>query len=545
MIPVEKNKEYIVDIESVTNEGNGVCRIDGYTVFVPMTAAGDKARIRIVKTKPSYGFGKLVGLAAASPVRTEPVCANFRRCGGCQLMHIDYSEQLKIKSDTVNDALRRIGGISGYIFDGIIGMAEPYKYRNKMIFPIGRGKNGSPAAGFYAAGSHDIVPLTGCAIGPDICSHIIRAVTSYAKMYGISVYDEQTHSGILRRIFIRGSKNCGEYMVVISVNSDSLPHTDKLTEMLTDGHGEITGILLNINKKRTNLVLGEKNILIYGKERLTDVLCQNTFEISVHSFFQVNPVQTEKLYDTAIRYAAITAEDRVMDIYCGIGTISLACAKYAKCVTGIEIVPEAIEDAKNNAAANGISNAAFYAADAADIVPRLIKDGAAPDIVILDPPRKGSDEKTLGAITSALPKRIVYVSCNPATLARDVKFLTQNGYTADRVTAVDMFPHTAHVETVCQLVLRRSPVHINIDVNVEELVQDKRGQATYEQIKAYVLEHSGLKVSSLYIAQIKRKCGIIERENYNKPKSEDARQPQCSQEKEAAIVEALKHFHMV
>lgn len=362
-------------------------------------------------------------------------------------MALNYDAQLEFKKNTVHDALKRIGGIDKDV--NIIGMDEPYYYRNKTVFPID--KNGD--WGFYRERSHDVIPLTDCVIGDSLNKKIMNAISGFIKKHNISVYDELTHKGIIRRVFIRNSKSA--FMVVISANADDIPHKNELTSLLRSISPKISGIILNINKKRTNLVLGDKNITLWGKDRLSDTLCGLEYKISPHSFFQINPIQTEKLYNTAIDFADISKSDTVMDIYCGIGTISLTAAKSAKAVIGVEIVPQAIENAKENAIRNKITNAEFYCSAAEDIVPELIEKGKKPNIVILDPPRKGSDEKTLSAIALAKPERIVYVSCNPATLARDAKFLCENGYYVHKVTAVDMFPHTVHVECCCSFVQKQ------------------------------------------------------------------------------------------
>lgn len=443
IFPVEKNKKYIVDIDAVSSEGSGIAKINGYTLFIPDTVDGDTAEILVVKTKSSYGYGKLINIITPSEKRTIPPCPHFSRCGGCQMMSMDYSHQLSFKQAIVCDALKRIGGINCHV--DIIGMEEPFHYRNKMIFPIDQDSRW----GFYRERSHDVIPLDDCLLGNKINKDIMNTICAYMRKFTISPYDEVAHKGIVRRVFIRNSGK--EIMVVISANSSSLPHTEYLTKKLLSLSDKITSIILNVNKKRTNLVLGDENITLFGKDKIPATLCGLDYEISPHSFFQVNPIQTEKLYQKAIEYADISSEDTVMDIYCGIGTISLTAAKFAKNVIGVEIVPQAIEDARKNAIKNNFDNADFYCSAAEDIVPQLIKDGTTPDVVILDPPRKGSDEKTLLAIVSAQPKRIVYVSCNPATLARDVKFLSENGYTLTKATAVDMFPHTTHVECVVRL----------------------------------------------------------------------------------------------
>ncbi len=399
--------------------------------------------ILVLKTKSSYGYGKVLEILKPSPDRIDPPCLHFSKCGGCQLMTIDYEKQLDFKRSTVRDALLRIGGID--TDPDIIGMDNPVRYRNKMVFPFDR----KGYWGFYRERSHDVVPLKDCLLGDNLNTHIMNTLSEFIKKYNIPVYDEITHTGLIRRGFIRSAQ--GKFMVIISAAADKIPHSDELVDTLRNVSDDIVSIILNINKKRTNLILGDKNITLWGRDRLKAQLCGLEYEISPHSFFQVNPIQTEKLYQTAVDFAEISCNDLVMDIYCGIGTISLTAAKAAKSVIGVEIVPQAIEDAKSNAVRNGIDNAEFFCSAAEEIVPQLLKEGKSPDVVILDPPRKGSDEKTLSAIAAAHPKRIVYVSCNPATLARDAKFLTSNGYEVTKTTAVDMFPFTTHVECVVQL----------------------------------------------------------------------------------------------
>jgi len=440
IIPVEKNHRYNVTIETLSSDGSGIARVDGYTLFVPQAVPGDTVEILVLKTNKNYGYAKVTDIITPSELRTAPPCEHFAKCGGCQLMTVNYDAQLEFKKNIVSDALLRLGKID--LPPDIIGMECPSRYRNKMVFPFA--PDGS--WGFYRQRSHDVIPLNDCLLGDSLNTQIMNTISSHIKKHNISVYDEVTHKGIMRRAFLRTTQN--EVMAVISANADSIPKSDELIKSLTAISPKISSIILNINKKRTNLVLGDKNVTLWGKDVLSTTLCGLSYEISPHSFFQVNPTQTEKLYGKAIVLADISEKDTVLDIYCGIGTISLTAAKTAKSVIGVEIVPEAIENAKENAKRNGIQNAEFYCSAAEDIVPELIKDNISPDIVILDPPRKGSDEKTLSAIVSAKPKRIVYVSCNPATLARDAQFLTQNGYTAKSVTAVDMFPHTVHVESV-------------------------------------------------------------------------------------------------
>ncbi len=448
---VEKNKHYKIEITGVSSDGNGVGAIDGFTVFVPMSVTGDVAEIVVVKVLSRYAIGRVLNLITPSPMRTTPKCPVYKRCGGCHLQHIDYKSQLEIKKDFIVSAMERIGGFKGIECDDVIGMENPERYRNKCIFPIGLDRNGEVQSGFYAKRSHEIIPIDDCMVGSETNSKIVVAVKEYINETKVSVYDEEKHKGLVRRVFIRDGRVSGEIMVVISINGKALPKTEILVEKLKAVSENIVSIYININESRGNSVLGLENKLIYGKNVITDTLCGIDFEISPHSFYQINPEMTEKLYGKALEFAEITDRDNVLDVYCGIGTISLAAAKKAKVVTGVEIVEQAIEDAKKNAKANGIENAKFFADSAENAVPKLISEGLKPDIVILDPPRKGSDKATLKAIVSAQPKRIVYVSCNVSTLARDAKFLAELGYTPTKCTGVDMFPHTAHIEVVCCL----------------------------------------------------------------------------------------------
>ena len=448
---MKKNDKLILDITDITNEGMGVGHADGMAVFVPFTAVGDQIEALIVKVKSSYAYGKCLNIIKSSENRTEPFCPAFKKCGGCQLMHMTYSAQLDAKKKFIYDALTRLGGQDKNLQIDMIGASDVRAYRNKMVYPIGEDKDGNTVCGFYAQRSHSIVSLDACALGMGDDSVIIKAVLEFMKKYKVKPYNEEKHKGSIRRIFIRRGRYSGETMVVISANSKTLPKEDELTEILKEADKTITSVILNINEKRTNLVLGDSNRVLFGKPYITDTLCGNVYEISPHSFFQVNPVQTENLYEKAIEYAEISDTDTVFDIYCGIGTISLAAAKYAKKVIGVEIVEEAIKNAKQNAVANGVTNAEFYAGSAEELVPKLVESGETPDIVILDPPRKGSDGITLGTIMSAKPKRIVYVSCNPSTLARDIKILNQGGYNLEKVTGVDMFANSVHVESVVLL----------------------------------------------------------------------------------------------
>lgn len=451
MFMVEKNKHYNIEITGVSSDCNGVGQIDGFAVFVPMTVTGDVAEIVVVKVLSRYAIGRVLNIITPSPMRKEPECPVFKRCGGCHLQHIKYKNQLEIKRGFIEAAMQRIGGFDGFKCDEVLGMENPERYRNKCIFPIGTDRNGEVVSGFYAKRSHEIIPVTDCMAGQELNGKIVDAVKEYMSEVNIKPYDEATHTGLVRRVFIRDGRNSGEIMVVVSVNGKNVPKREILIKKLRSISENIVSIFININEKQTNNVLGEENKLIYGKPEIEDTLCGIKFSISPHSFYQINPYMTEKLYGKALEYAQITEKDKVLDVYCGIGTISLSASKTAKHVTGIEIVEQAVKDAKKNAENNGITNAEFFADSAENAVPKLIESGIRPDVVILDPPRKGSDEATLRAIAQAEPKRIVYVSCNASTLARDAKFLAELGYTPTKCTGVDMFPHTSHVETVVLL----------------------------------------------------------------------------------------------
>lgn len=450
-IPVVKNQTYPISITAQGTQGEGIGKVDGFTVFVKNAVAGDELRVKILKVNKSYAFAKIESILTPSPARVVPTCGAFARCGGCNLMHIRYEQQLKIKTQRVRDALERIGGFHAVKVADTIGMEDPYRYRNKMQFPVGRGRDGALVTGFFAPRSHTIVPVDDCLTGAEGFSAVTDAVKEFMQLYQIAPYDEKTHKGVIRHVFVR-SNSAGEMMAVIVANALRLERTDRLVSLLRERVCGLIGVIHNINMEKTNLILGKNNVTLWGADTLSDTLGGLRFEISPHSFYQVNHQQTEVLYETALDYAGLREEETVFDLYCGIGTISLFLAKQAKKVIGIEIVPEAVEDARRNASVNGIGNAHFHCGAAEAVVPQLYHAGERADVVVIDPPRKGADEVTLSTILKMEPKRIVYVSCNPETLARDAKFLCESGeYCVKQVQPVDMFPHTAHVETVVLL----------------------------------------------------------------------------------------------
>ncbi|MGN0182249.1 MAG: 23S rRNA (uracil(1939)-C(5))-methyltransferase RlmD [Candidatus Ornithomonoglobus sp.] len=445
---IDTNKRYNIEIKDISSDGNGVGTVDGFAVFVPMTAAGDVIEAEITRVKTRYAEGKMIRLLTPSPDRTEPQCPVYAQCGGCNLQHINYDAQIRAKKELIEAAFRRIGGFDGFECDEMLRMGDPFRYRNKCIFQIGKNSSGELVSGFYANKTHEIIPVRDCLLCGDINSKISAALLEYMRENNVSAYDEKTHKGIVRRLFIRSARANGEIMVVVSVNADGIQKRERLIKRLREVSESIVSVYVNINKDKNSHLMGRENKLIYGKSEINDTLCGTAFGISPDSFYQVNPRMTQRLYNKALEYAAISENDNVMDVYCGIGTISLAAAQRAKRVTGIEIVQGAVADAKKNAERNGITNAEFYADSAENAVPKLIASGLRPDIVILDPPRKGSDEATLKAIADAAPERIVYISCNPATLARDAKYLAARGYNPVKCAGADMFGNTCHVETV-------------------------------------------------------------------------------------------------
>ena len=543
---IRKNDIFEADITAMTTEGSGICRIEGMAVFVPGTAVGDRCAVRIVKVLRKYAFGRLEKLLAPSPDRIAPDCPVAAQCGGCVYRHIRYEAELQIKTQRVRDALERIGGLQDFQMEPILAAPDRCRYRNKCQLPIGLSKDGTLQLGFYAVNSHRIVNTESCLLQPEAFDRAAAAFRRWYAVSGESVYDEASHSGVLRHLYMRRGEMSGEMMVCVVANGAALHEEALLVEMLREAVPEITGVLLNINREKTNVVLGKTCRTLWGKDTITDTLCGLAFEIAPHAFYQVNRTQAERLYGKAAEYAGLTGAETLLDLYCGTGTIGLSMAKNAKKLIGAEIVPAAVENARRNAERNAIQNAEFLCADAAEAARILFERGEKPDVIVIDPPRKGCDSALIATIAAMRPKRVVYVSCDPATLARDLKLFGESGYKTETVTPADMFPGTAHVETVVLLSKLNTKQHVEVELNLDELdLTAAESKATYDEIKAYVLEKHGLKVSSLYISQVKRKCGLDVGQNYNLSKKENAKVPQCPPEKEAAIMEALKHFQMI
>ena len=649
---MKKNDIFELEITDMGTDGEGIGHYDGMTFFVKDALIGDVITARVTKLKKNYGYARVEEIKTPSTFRIEPKCALHKRCGGCQIQALSYEKQLEFKNDKVRNNLMRIGGFSEDELSAKmappVGIDDPYRYRNKAQFPVGRDKDGNIITGFYASRSHNIIPVDDCMLGVPVNKEILDIIKAWMNEYGIEPYDEVSRTGLVRHVLIRYGFTSKQIMVCLVINGDGLDSkrrgenvnvscvasgkitdkrdrdresynkandskvscnkandskasdnkpcdskasdsrynaTDTLCERLSKIDG-MTSISYNINKENTNVILGKKTVCIWGRSYIEDTIhllsypdftpqgTGITYQISPQSFYQVNPKQTEKLYSTALEFAGLTGKESVWDLYCGIGTISLFLSQRAKKVYGVEIVPQAIDDAKNNAKINGITNAEFFVGKAEEVLPEFYADAKknitkgseaikpevsaakytdeadmlTPDVIVVDPPRKGCDEKCLDTMLKMEPQRIVYVSCDSATLARDLKILCEEKYELVKWQAFDQFSHTGHVETVCLLSkLHEAKHHVSVTLDMDEMdLTAAESKATYEEIKKYVAEHNdGMKVSNLYIAQVKAKYGIIERENYNLPKSGDAKQPQCPKEKEDAIADALRFFRMI
>ena len=558
---MEYRKNDIVTLEIVDcgTDGEGIGKADGFTVFVKDAVIGDTVTAKIMKAKKNYGYGRLMEILKPSPYRVDPICPSARQCGGCQLQAVSYEEQKAFKEKKLRGHLERIGGFKELPMEPLIGMDEPYHYRNKAQFPVGRNKEGRIVTGFYAGRTHAIIENRDCALGIPQNKEVLDRVIAHMEKYNIAPYDEMTGKGLVRHIFVRYGFFTGELMVCLIINGQDLPHQKELVEKLGEIPG-MTSISLNINKKRNNVILGDKVKTIWGKEYITDKIGDISYEISPLSFFQVNPHQTWKLYSKALEYADLHGEETVWDLYCGIGTISLFLAQKAKFVRGVEIVPAAIEDARRNARLNEIDNVEFFVGKAEEVLPREYeKNGVYADVIVVDPPRKGCDEMLLKTILKMQPKRVVYVSCDSATLARDLRFLCDNGYELKKVCGVDQFPQTVHVETVVLLSHKKPDGHINVKVefgegegkvpldNIAKRAEEykPKERVTYKMIKEYIEAKYGFKVHTAYIAEVKRDLGLP---MYDAPNAvEELKQPRKhpTPEKVEAIKDALKHFEVI
>lgn len=447
---VEKNKLYEITITDIGTNGEGIGKINDFVIFVPEAITGDQLEVKILKVKKNLAYGKIEKILSPSSRRSEVTCEVARKCGGCQLQHMSYEAQLEWKQSKVYNALTRIGGLKDIEVLSTLGMEAPAHYRNKAQYPIRR-ENGKVQIGFYMSRTHNVVDWSTCGIQDKRCERIIEIVRNFLEVNNISIYDEEAHKGLVRHLMIKTGFYTGEVMVCLVVNGNELPHSDKLLEALHPVEG-LTSVLLNINKAKTNVILGHEIKVLEGRDYIIDTIGDLKFKISALSFFQVNPIQTKVLYNKALEYAELEGDETVWDAYCGIGTISLFLAQKAKKVYGVEIVAPAIENARENAALNDIHNAEFFVGKAEEVIPEQYANGLIADTIVVDPPRKGCDQALLETLVKMNPKKIVYVSCDPATLGRDLGYLDQQGYRVKKVQPVDMFPHTTHVETVVKLV---------------------------------------------------------------------------------------------
>ena len=565
----EKNDIVTVTIEDVGMEGEGIGKIDGFPLFIKDAVVGDTVEAKIIKSKKNYAYARVEKVVTPSPFRVEPPCKSYRQCGGCQIQALSYDRQLAFKQDKVRNNLLRIGGFSeaevDRVMEPVVGMENPLRYRNKAQYPFGTDKQGNPITGFYAGRTHSIISNTECYLGREENREILQVILDYMKEYHVKAYDEETGRGIIRHALIRTGFYTGEIMVCLVINykgkqESYLPRQDKLLEKLALIKG-MTSVSVSINTERTNVIMGKEIHTIWGSDTITDKIRvrdtgkvdmpytgeELTFSISPLSFYQVNPMQTEKLYSLALEYAGLTGKESVWDLYCGIGTISLFMALRAKEVYGVEIIPQAIDDARQNAVRNHISNAEFFVGKAEEVLPAAYeKEESHPDVIVVDPPRKGCDEKCLDTMLKMAPFRIVYVSCDSATLARDLKLLCAGGYRLERVRPVDQFAHTVHVETVCLLSLKKDTPKIEVTMEPDEKSNyTPEEKATYQKIKEYVKNKYGVNVHTRYIAEVKRMCGLDMGENYNKSKKEKPEVKHCPQEKVEYIKDALRHFELI
>ena len=554
-----KNDLVTLEIEDCGIDGEGIGKADGFTVFVKDAVIGDTVTAKIIKAKKNYGYGRLMEVLKPSPYRVEPKCEFARQCGGCQLQALSYDQQLVFKTNKVKGHLERIGGFTDIPMEPIIGMDELFHYRNKAQFPVGRNKEGKIVTGFYAGRTHNIIENRDCALGVAENKEVLDRVIAHMEKYGIEPYNEATGKGLVRHVLIRYGYFTKEVMVCLILNGNKIPKEEQFVKSLCEIPG-MTSITINVNKKHSNVILGEEIRLLWGQEYITDRIGDISYQISPLSFYQVNPMQTQKLYAKALEYADLHGQETVWDLYCGIGTISLFLAQKAKFVRGVEIVPAAIENAKENAKLNGLENTEFFVGKAEEVLPREYKkNGVYADVIVVDPPRKGCDETLLETMIEMNPERIVYVSCDSATLARDLKYLCERGYELRKVCPVDQFGMTVHVETVVLLSHKKPDGHINVKVefgegegkvpldNIAKRAEEykPKERVTYKMIKEYIEAKYGFKVHTAYIAEVKRDLGLP---MYDAPNAvEELKQPRKhpTVEKVEAIKDALKHFEVI
>ena len=567
---MNKNDIVTVEITDIGVSGEGIGHVDGYTLFIKDAVIGDVVEAKVMKAKKNYGYARLMKVITPSEYRVEPKCAFARRCGGCQIQEMSYDRQLVFKDQKIRGNLERIGGFTkdqiDTVMQPVVGMEHPFGYRNKAQFPFGTDKEGNPITGFYAGRTHDIIANTDCALGVEQNKEILEIILQYMRENKIKSYDEKTGKGLIRHALIRYGFKTKEIMVCLVVNGKKLPKAERLIEKLIQIEG-MTSVTISPNTRRDNVIMGDSYEILWGQGYITDYIGNVKYQISPLSFYQVNPVQTEKLYGLALEYADLKGDETVWDLYCGIGTISLFLAQKAKQVYGVEIVPQAIDDAKENAKINAIDNAEFFVGKAEEVLPEYYAEyerehngeTAHADVIVVDPPRKGCDETLLETIVKMQPEKVVYVSCDSATLARDLKYLCANGYEITVCRGVDQFPQSVHVETVVLLSHKKPDGHINVKVEfgegegkvpLDDIAQraesyKPKERVTYKMIKEYIEAKYGFKVHTAYIAEVKRDLGLP---MYDAPNAvEELKQPRKhpTAEKVEAIKDALKHFEVI
>ena len=537
MEALEKGSVYTAVIDGYSSEGLGIARVNGAVVFVPHAVRGEEIDLRITKVMKTSCAGEIVKIHNPSPERMEPECPYAGKCGGCAYRHLTYPEELWAKRQRVQDALTRIGGLDLTV-EEILGAKNPEHYRNKSQYPV----EADGSIGFFQARTHKVVPIRRCLIQTEAADRTAQAVGEWMRRYKISAYDETTGKGLVRHVCVRVNRK-GESLCCVVVNGNKVPREPELAAYVTAAVPHTVGVLLNSNTRRGNVVLGDKYRTLFGRNYLMDTLCGLEFKLSMPSFYQVNRDQAEVLYGKALEFAGLTGNETVLDLYCGIGTITLCLAKAAKRVIGAEIVPPAIRDAKENALRNHVENAEFFCGDAADIAAKLESDGLRPDVVTVDPPRKGLAPEVIASVAAMGPEKVVYVSCDPATLGRDVKIFREFGYEAKRAAAVDMFPGTAHVETVVLLSRETNPLTVEVRMEVE--TGEVKEHPTYKRIQEYVQEKYGFKVHTAYIVEVKRMVGLDMHKAPNAVEQKKHEYHPCPPEKVEAIKDALRHFGLI
>ncbi|MGT2805655.1 23S rRNA (uracil(1939)-C(5))-methyltransferase RlmD [Streptococcus intermedius] len=542
---LKKNDVIEVEIVDLSYDGAGIAKAEGLVFFVENALPSEKILMRVLKVNKKIGFGKVEEFLRTSDQRNENLDMAYLRTGIADLGHLNYPSQLAFKRKQVKDSLYKIAGLSNIEVSPTLGMEQPLSYRNKAQIPV-RCVNGQLETGFFRKNSHDLLPIEGFYIQDPVIDQVILFTRDLLRRFDLKPYDEREKTGLIRNLVVRRGHYSGEIMVILVTTRSKIFRVEQLIERLVEAFPAIESIMQNINDQNTNTIFGKDWRTLHGRDYIIDRMLNNDFQIAAPAFYQINTEMAEKLYQTAIDFSELAADDVVLDAYSGIGTIGLSIAKQVKQVYGVEVIPEAVENSQKNAEINGITNTHYVCDSAENAMANWSKQGIKPDVILVDPPRKGLTESFIESSVSMEPKKIIYISCNPATTARDIKLYQELGYELKKVQPVDLFPQTHHVETVALLSKLDVDKHIEVEIKLDELdLTSAESKATYAQIKEYILEKFDLKVSTLYIAQIKKKCGIILREHYNKSKKEKQVIPQCTPEKEEAIMDALKHFKMI